>query len=57
MNINEENLREFMRGYKEEFGKELSLKEGREMFRRLVYFYELIYSPLPWEKGYRKRQR
>lgn len=55
MNINEDNLREFMKAYKEEFGEELSLKDGRKMFARLVRLYQLIYSPLPWEKGYRKK--
>jgi hypothetical protein len=49
MSISDESVRDFIRVYKEEFGDELSVDQGREMLARLVVLYELLSRPLPDE--------
>lgn len=49
MSISEERVRDYIRVYKEEFGDDLSLDQGREMLTRLVTLYDLLARPLPDE--------
>jgi len=50
MSISEERIRDFIRVYKEEFGDDLSVDEGRDMLTRLVTLYRLIARPFPDEE-------
>jgi len=49
MSISDERVRDFIRVYKEEFGDDLSIDQGREMLTRLVVLYQLLARPLPDE--------
>ena len=49
MNISDERVRNFIRVYREEFGDELSVDQGREMLARLVVLYQLLSRSLPGE--------
>jgi hypothetical protein len=50
MQIADEDLAEFMRLYKTEFGEDVSVDEAREMARNLLDLYELLARPLPHEQ-------
>lgn len=49
MRIDDEQLRKFREGYREEFREEISPAEAHEMLSRLVAFYQLLARPLPDE--------
>ncbi|MFZ2948571.1 MAG: hypothetical protein WA003_03705 [Desulfuromonadaceae bacterium] len=51
MRISEEELREFIRLYKEEFGEELSIAEASEVAGNFVSLYEFLAEPLPGEQN------
>lgn len=50
MKIEPQDLEEFRRLYKAEFGEELSQAEASEIAGNLVSLYELLCEPLPYEK-------
>ena len=50
MAVSHEDLREFMRLYKEEFGTEITEDEAREMASRLINLYLKLMEPLPSER-------
>ena len=50
MEISKEELEEFKKIYKEEFGEDLSDEEAREVAQRLLGFIKLVYRPLPKDK-------
>jgi len=47
MQMNESDLREFMRIYEQEFGEELQEDEAREIASNLLSLYEALMQPLP----------
>lgn len=49
MNINNEDLRDFIKRYNEAFGEYISEEEAPEMASRLVDLYTLLAEPLPSE--------
>lgn len=49
MEISREDIDELVRIHKEENGEELSETEARDMARRLLWLYRLLYSNLPEE--------
>jgi len=51
MQISDDALDEFMALYRVEFGKELSRQEALEMATRMINLYQIIYRPLPGERG------
>ncbi|HEY4505845.1 MAG TPA: hypothetical protein VJJ24_00065 [Candidatus Paceibacterota bacterium] len=51
MPINKKSIEEFRTLYQEEFGKYLSEEDALEMATRLIELYQLIYRPLPGERG------
>jgi hypothetical protein len=54
MSISDERIRNFIRVYREEFGDELSVDQGREILARLVVLYQLLSRSLPDEGGRRQ---
>lgn len=54
MLIKPEHIKELQAILEKEYGKEVSEAEATVIGHRLVSLYELIYRPLPWEKGYRE---
>jgi len=48
MQVSDEDLHEFIRLYKEEFGEEISMEDASAMAEKLVVFYEHILN-LPSE--------
>ncbi len=51
MEISQETIEEYKEIYKEDFGKEITDGEAREIITRVVILYEVLYSPLPHEKN------
>jgi hypothetical protein len=51
MQIERNDLEEFKKLYKAEFGEELSQAEASEIAGNLVSLYELLCEPLPSEKA------
>ena len=49
MRIDDEQLRKFREGYREEFREEITQAEAHEMLSRLVALYQLLARPLPDE--------
>lgn len=47
MQLSDNAIREYMQLYKEDFGKELTLEEGREVASRLLSLYQVLGDPLP----------
>jgi hypothetical protein len=54
MQISDEDLEEFRRIYKEEFGEEISLAEAQTMGNRLIELFRIIMRPLPGEEGFQE---
>ena len=50
MNCSQEDLREFIRLYKEECGTEITEDEAREMTARIINLYLKLMEPLPSER-------
>ena len=50
MNCSQEDLREFMQLYKEEFGTEITEDVAREVTSRLINLYLKLLEPLPCER-------
>ena len=50
MAVSQEDLREFMRLYKEEFGTDITEDEARAMTARLINLYLKLLEPLPSER-------
>lgn len=51
MKISDEELQEFIRLYKKEFGEKLSIAEASEVAGNFVSLYELLAEPLPEEQN------
>ncbi len=49
MLITEDELRQFIEAYEQEFGKELPREQALEMATRLLSLYRVIMRPLPPE--------
>lgn len=49
MKIDKEDLEEFKRLYKDEYGRQLTEAEASEIAGNLVSLYELLSEPLPCE--------
>jgi hypothetical protein len=54
MDIPEETITDFIRGWKQEFGEELSRDEARSQASRLLDFFLKLAEPLPSELEERK---
>ena len=50
MEVSDEELEEFRRTYKKEYGEKLSVDEAREMAQRLLVLMDLLIRPLPKER-------
>jgi hypothetical protein len=51
MQLSVDRLREIQEAYKADFNEEITLEEAREIFQRLLAFYEVVLSPLPDTEG------
>ena len=49
MLVNQKDLREFMRLYKDEFGNDITEGEAEEIISRLITLYTKLSEPLPCE--------
>ena len=49
MNLSEQIIDDFIRIYRDEFGKEITRDQAREAASRMVALYQLLLRPLPGE--------
>ncbi len=49
MTLSDDDVERFRIAYKESYGEEIPVTDAREMASRVLFLYELLYSPIPGE--------
>jgi len=56
MSLSKKAIEEFKKIYLQETGEEISDRKAQELGRNLIYFFKIIYRPVPQENSQKEKK-